>query len=51
MKRLVRTLDLVVTLVAVLGTAAKIRKDIRTHRTHGEHDPCACSDQCLVCLR
>lgn len=31
--------------------AAKIKKDIRTHRScKGEHDPCACDKQCLACL-
>ena len=35
---------------ALLGVAAKFRKDITTHAKHDEHSPCPCDKQCVGCL-
>lgn len=51
MKKFLRILDVTASVVAALGAVAKIRKDIRTHREQGEHDPCDCPEHCLACLR
>lgn len=42
--------NVIVPVAILLGIMAKVKKDIRTHAEHDEHNPCDCYPQCLGCL-
>lgn len=52
MKKIRAAVETFTLATAALGAVAKIRKDFLTHGEHrGEHNPCSCSDTCLLCLK
>jgi hypothetical protein len=40
----------VLALLACASYAAKIKKDMKTHREHDRHNPCECGESCYGCL-
>ena len=36
-------------LLSTVLIVAQVRKDLRTHAEHEEHNPCECNKQCLRC--
>lgn len=50
MKKLKVIAELLWATASTLGVAATVRKDVRNHSGHDEHDPCDCDRRCLACL-
>jgi hypothetical protein len=50
LKKALLAADVAFSAVKIAGIAAKIRKDLHTHKEHPEHNPCECPEHCLGCL-
>jgi hypothetical protein len=49
MKKFRVTVNTAYLLFSVMLAVAQVKKDLRTHAEHEEHNPCDCNKQCIRC--